>query len=88
MAFKLGIAVDLCMIYLLMLVSIPLNLMQGHSGYRQRNKFSFELSRKLTKQEMITELVFNGRPVIVHNIDFEKHLFIWLHHLVWYSLWF
>ena len=32
MAFKLDVAVDLFMAYMLMLVPITLNLMQGHSG--------------------------------------------------------
>ena len=32
MAFKLGMKVDLCMGYILMVISITLTLMQGHSG--------------------------------------------------------
>ena len=32
MASKLGMAVDLCTAYMLMLVAITLALMQGHSG--------------------------------------------------------
>ena len=32
MAFKLGMKVDLCMGYILMVVSMTLTLMQGHSG--------------------------------------------------------
>ena len=37
MAFKLGMMVDLCMAYMLMLVSVTLRLMQGHSGSAEEN---------------------------------------------------
>ena len=32
MVFKLGVTVDLCIVYMLMVVSMTLTLMQGHSG--------------------------------------------------------
>ena len=32
MAFKLGMKIDLCMGYILMIVSMTLTLMEGHSG--------------------------------------------------------
>ena len=51
MAFKLGMAVDLCMayiIYMLMLTSMTLTLMQGHSGLTDgKNQCS---SQQLSKQ--------------------------------------
>ena len=37
MAFKLGMKVDLCMGYILMVVSMTLTLMQGHSGSIEEN---------------------------------------------------
>ena len=53
MASNLGMAVDLFMAYLRMLVSMTLTLMQGHSGGRQRQKFSVELFRQLSKQQAL-----------------------------------
>ena len=37
MILKLGLTVDLCMTYLLMLVTMTLTLMQGHSGLEMAN---------------------------------------------------
>ena len=50
MAFRLGMAVDLCSAYMLRLVSVTLTLMEGHSGPIKKVKISVELSRKLSKQ--------------------------------------
>ena len=47
MAFKLGMTVDLCMAYMLMLVSMTLTLMQGHS-WSAKVKISFDLSWQLS----------------------------------------
>ena len=50
MVYILGMTVDLFMAYtMLMLVSMILNLMQGHSGSAEA-KISVELSRQLGKQ--------------------------------------
>ena len=38
MAFKLGMTADLCTAYMLMLVSMTLTLMQGHSGLAEGGK--------------------------------------------------
>ena len=48
--FKLGITVDVWMPYMLMLVSMTLALMQGHSGSAKAKTISVACSRQLSKQ--------------------------------------
>ena len=49
MAFKRGMTVDVCMAYILMLVSMTFTLMQGHNGSADEKNLSVELSRHLSK---------------------------------------
>ena len=83
MASKLGMAVDLCMAYMLIGVSITFNLMQGHTG-SARYKFSVELFQQQSKQQALNLL---QQTVVGHFfVTMTLQVFIWLDHLV--SLWF
>ena len=61
MAFKLGMTVDLCMAYVLILVSMILTLMQGHSGLAKAKNQRWMLSA--TKQAISIKLA------IIKNIN-------------------
>ena len=52
MAFKRydGMAINLCVAYLLMLVSMTLTLMQGYNGSAKAKHTNVELFRQLSKQ--------------------------------------
>ena len=65
MAFKLGIAVDACMAYMLMLMSMTLTLMQGHSGLEESGEISVELSTKQSNKHFRIKSVS-------HDLDFEN----------------
>ena len=49
MTFKLAMMVDLCMVYMLMLIPVTLTFMQGHSG-SEEEKVSVKSSRHLSRQ--------------------------------------
>ena len=81
MVFKLGMTVELCMAYTLILVSMTMTLMQGHSGSAEAKQTSVELSRQLTKQAISIKLYTTVGPgLFLHDLDFEKC--IWFDHLI------
>ena len=57
MAFKLGMAADVCMAYLLMLISVILTLMPGHRGSAKTKQISLKVSRQLSKQNKALNLL-------------------------------
>ena len=59
MAFKLGMAVDLCMTYMSMLVSMTLTLTQGHTGSAKAKYQRWIIST--TMQAISIKLAFNSR---------------------------
>ena len=50
MAFKLGMTVDVCMAYMLTLVSMTFTLMQGHSGSAKAQKALNYLDNKASNK--------------------------------------
>ena len=56
MAFKLGMMVDLCMAYMLTLMLMTLNLMQGDSGLTEENIQRWIFSTLTTKQAISIKL--------------------------------
>ena len=63
--------VDVCMAYMIMLVSMTLTLMQDHSG-RQGQTFSAELSRELIKRQALNLL---HRQTIFYVTLSLKHVY-------------
>ena len=73
--------VDLHIAYMLMLVSITLTLMPGHSGSAKAKQIHVECSRQLSKQQLSIKLVTTLGHVYV---TLTLHTFIWLDHLAIY----
>ena len=69
MAFKLGMTVDLCMAYMLMLVSMTLILMKGHSG-SQRQKISIGIIS--TTKQAITVQLATMVGQFLSDLDYKK----------------
>ena len=70
MAFKLGVAVDLRMAYVLMLVSTPLIVMQGHSGSTNAKKSALNYLHKQAsnKQQLATTAGQHLRDLDFKNV--------------------
>ena len=78
MAFKLGMTVDLRMAYILLLFSMTLTLMQGHSCSAEEKNVSVELSRQLCKAiVMLSSILF--------HMTLTLKTCMWLDHLVSFS---
>ena len=75
MAFKLGMTVDLCMAYVLILVLMTLTLMQGHSGLAKAKNQHWMLSA--TKQAISIKLAIIMIIIIgIYNVPFRPD-FLW-----------
>ena len=72
MAFKPGLTVDLCMVYLLMLVLMTSTLVQGHSG-----------SEKIQSTHQRIKL---ATTVDNFYVTLTLKMFTWLDHLVIHML--
>ena len=70
MALKLGIAVDLCMAYMLMLISMTLTLMQGYTTVARQPE---------GKKSAISMLGYKNS--VSQDLDY-KNMYIWLDQLV------
>ena len=68
MAFKLGMTVDLCMAYMLMLVSMTLTLIQGHNGSTEENN----IKAMAFKLRMTVDLYMTYAHVRFDDLDFEN----------------
>ena len=72
MAFNHGMMVDLYTAYMLMLVSMTLTLMQGHSGSAEGKKFNFRIIS--TSKQIISVKLATTVGHFLHDLhcDFEN----------------
>ena len=81
MAFQLGMTVDLCMAYLLVLILMTLTLVQGHSGSANANKSALNYleNKQATSITLATTVGHYLRDLEFENVYINN---IWIDHLV------
>ena len=72
MTFTFGMAVDLCIAHMLVLVSMTLYLMQGHSGPAKVANIQCRIISKTYSKQHALHLLTKEGPFLLHDLDFAN----------------